>query len=100
MVRTFQHPASAPVLMLQMLQETAVKPICVKVPYSIEPAAVARHGVGCVKAQTGEDMRVDFRAFLRRDCPERVHFTKAGGEKRKHPPPRVDAPPPVVTLAS
>lgn len=98
MVRAFQHPTSVAPLMLQVLQETPVKPIRIKMPNIIEPAAIARHGVGRIKSQTGEDMRVDFRAFLWRDCSYRMHFTEAGGQQLKHPKLAINAPPPSVAV--
>src|SRR5215472_11482464 len=65
-VWTFKHPAPTPGrLMLQMLQKPPMKAIGLDVAGFVEPAAIARNAVGCVKAEAGKDVRGDFGALLR-----------------------------------
>ena len=77
-----QRPAS-PCLMLEMLQKALVKAIGVEMAGFVEPVAVARHPVGCVKAQARKHMRGDLGAFLRRIGVDRMEPAEFRGQHPK-----------------
>src|SRR5215813_5379482 len=64
-VGAFEHPLTAiRGLVLEVPQQSLVKPVGVEVPSLVEPAAIARDMVGRIEAQAGKDMRCDLGAFL------------------------------------
>ena len=82
-VGALEDPATARFLMLQVLKEPLVEAIGRKMANEIEPVLIGRYPMRRLVAQALEDLRRDFRAFLRAVRRQRMQRLYLRGQDLK-----------------